>query len=286
MDMWYTEKHSENVGIAMKVSKTLFSGKSEFQQLDIVETLEYGRMMLLDGLVMVTERDEFVYHDMIVHPALFTHPAPKKVLVIGGGDGGTIREIVKHPSVEEAVLCEIDGLVIDKSVELLPSMACEIDGSNPKVKLHVDDGIAYIREHRGEFDVILVDSTDPIGPAVGLFEEDFYRTVFAALKEDGIMVAQSESPFYHPEIQKKMYANLRSVFPIVEMYQAFIPTYPSGLWSFAFASKRHHPVRDFDRERAAKRGFRTRYYNEDLHLGAFMLPTFARENIAEEQPEP
>jgi spermidine synthase len=281
MEMWYTEKHSENVGITMKVTKTLFSGESEFQKLDIVETLEYGKMMLLDGLVMVTERDEFIYHDMIAHPALFTHPDPKKVLVIGGGDGGSIREIMKHPGVELAVLCEIDGLVIDKSIELLPSMACEIDGSNPRVKLHVDDGIAYIREHQNEFDVILIDSTDPIGPAVGLFEEDFYRVVHGALKADGIMVAQSESPFYHAEIQKKMYGNLRAVFPIVEMYQAFIPTYPSGLWSFAFASKKYHPVKDFDQDRAAARKFHTRYYNEDLHLGAFMLPTFARENIAE-----
>jgi spermidine synthase len=279
MDLWYTEKHSENVGIAMKISKTLFSGESEFQKLEILETLEYGRMMLLDGLVMVTERDEFVYHDMIVHPALFTHPQPKKVLVIGGGDGGSIREIVKHPGVELAVLCEIDGLVIDKSIEFLPSMSCAINGSNPRVKLHVDDGLAYIRDHQNEFDVILVDSTDPIGPAVGLFEEDFYRLVFSALKADGIMVAQSESPFYHAEIQKSIYKNLRSVFPLVEMYQAFIPTYPSGLWSFAFASKKYHPVKDFDRERAAARNFDTRYYNEDLHLGAFMLPTFARENI-------
>ncbi|OEU74775.1 MAG: spermidine synthase [Desulfuromonadales bacterium C00003068] len=280
MELWYTEKHSENVGITMKVSHSLFSGKSEFQQLEIVETLEYGKMMLLDGLVMVTERDEFIYHDMIVHPALFTHPSPKKILVIGGGDGGSIREIMKHPEVEQAILCEIDGLVIEKSIEFLPTMASEIDGSNPRVKLHVDDGLAYIRDHQNEFDVILVDSTDPIGPAVGLFEEDFYRLVYGALKEDGIMVAQSESPFYHPKIQQAMYANLRNVFPIVEMYQAFIPTYPSGFWSFAFASKRYHPVTDFDAQRAAKRDFYTKYYNEQLHLGAFMLPTFARENIA------
>ena len=281
MDLWYTEKHSENVGITLKTTGTLFSGKSDFQQLDIVDTLEYGRMMLLDGLVMVTERDEFIYHDMIVHPALFTHPDPKKVLVIGGGDGGSIREIMKHPGVEQATLCEIDGLVIEKSIELLPSMACEIDGNNPRVKLHVDDGLAYIREHQNEFDVILVDSTDPIGPAVGLFEEDFYRLVYGALKEDGIMVAQSESPFYHAEIQKNMYQNLRAVYPIVEMYQAFIPTYPSGFWSFAFASKKYHPIKDFDHNRAAKRDFYTKYYNEDLHLGAFMLPTFAKENITD-----
>ena len=281
MDLWYTEKHSDNVGITMKTTKTLFSGKSKYQQLDIVETLEFGRMMLLDGLVMVTERDEFIYHDMIVHPALFTHPSPKKVLVIGGGDGGSIREIMKHPEVELAVLCEIDGLVIEKSIEFLPSMASEIDGHNPRVKLHVDDGLAYIREHQNEFDVILVDSTDPIGPAVGLFEEKFYRLVFSALREDGIMIAQSESPFYHAEIQKSMYQNLRAVFPIVEMYQAFIPTYPSGFWSFAFASKKYHPVNDFDHDRASQRNFETRYYNEDLHRGAFMLPTFARDNIAE-----
>ena len=279
MDLWYTEHHGENVGITMKIKQTLFSGQSEFQQLEILETLEYGKMMLLDGLVMVTERDEFVYHDMIVHPALFTHPDPKQVLVIGGGDGGSIREIMKHPNVERAVLCEIDGLVVDKSVELLPSMACDIDGNNPRVTLHIDDGLAYIRAHQNEFDIILVDSTDPIGPAVGLFEEDFYQLVNAALKPDGIMVAQSESPFYHAEIQKSMYANLRRVFPIVEMYQAFIPTYPSGFWSFAFASKQYHPVKDFDRQRAAQRSFYTRYYNEDLHLGAFMLPTFAKENI-------
>ncbi len=281
MDLWYTEKHTDGAGITLRVKKSLFSGESEFQKLDIVDTMDYGRMMLLDGLVMVTERDEFIYHDMITHPALFTHPNPQKVLVIGGGDGGTIREIVRHPEVELAVLCEIDGLVIEKSIELLPSMASAIDGSNPKVKLHIDDGIAYIKEHQGEFDVILVDSTDPIGPAVGLFEEDFYQTVFAALKEDGIMVAQSESPFYHADIQKEMFGNLRAVFPIVEMYQAFIPTYPSGFWSFAFASKQYHPVKDFDRKRAANREFHTRYYNEDLHLGAFMLPTFAQENIAE-----
>ncbi|MBN1957925.1 MAG: polyamine aminopropyltransferase [Desulfuromonadales bacterium] len=281
MELWYTEKHSDNVGITLKITQTLFSGRSDFQQLEILDTLEYGRMMLLDGLVMVTERDEFIYHDMITHPALFTHPAPRKVLVIGGGDGGSIREIVRHPEVELAVLCEIDGLVIEKSLEFLPSMSSAINGEHPRVKLHVDDGLAYIRQHQGEFDVILVDSTDPIGPAVGLFEEDFYRLVFSALKEDGIMVAQSESPFYHAEIQKNMFRNLRTVFPIVEMYQAFIPTYPSGFWSFAFASKKYHPVRDFDAERAAKRDFHTRYYNENLHLGAFMLPTFAVENIAE-----
>jgi spermidine synthase len=280
MDLWYTEKHSDNVGISLKVKQSLFSGRSDYQQLDIVETLDYGRMMLLDGLVMVTERDEFIYHEMIAHPALFTHPAAKKVLVIGGGDGGSIREIVRHPEVELAVLCEIDALVIEKAIEFLPSMASAIDGTHSKVQVRVADGLAYIKEHPATFDLILVDSTDPIGPAVGLFEEGFYQLVHSALKADGILVAQSESPFYHAAIQKSMFANLRATFPIVEMYQAFIPTYPSGLWSFAFASKHYHPLTDFAAERATKRSFPTRYYNPDLHRGAFMLPTFVRDNLA------
>lgn len=279
MDLWYTEKHTDNAGITLKIKQTLFSGRSDFQQVDILETLDYGRMMLLDGLVMVTERDEFIYHEMIVHPALFTHPDPRRVLVIGGGDGGSIREIVKHPGVESAVLCEIDGLVVDKAVEFLPTMSSAIDGRDPRVTVEIADGLDYLRSRQDSFDVILVDSTDPVGPAVGLFEEDFYRLVSAALKTDGMMVAQSESPFYHADIQRRMFANLRTVFPQVEMYQAVIPTYPSGYWSFAFAGKTCHPVRDFNRERAAGRDFPTRYYNENLHLGAFMLPTFVRDNL-------
>jgi spermidine synthase len=248
MDLWYTEKHSENVGITLKATKTLFSGKSEFQQLDIIETVEYGRMMLLDGLVMCTERDEFVYHDMITHPALFTHPNPKQVLVIGGGDGGTIREIMKHKNVELATLCEIDGLVIDKSVELLPSMACEIDGKNPRVKLHVDDGLAYIRDHQNEFDVIMVDSTDPIGPAVavrgGLLSPRLRRP-----ETDGIMVAQSESPSTMPRSRRTCTGTCaRSSRSSRCTRPSSRPTF--RFRSFAFASKKYHPVRDFDRERA------------------------------------
>jgi len=281
MELWFTEKHSEHAGLTFKVSKTLFSGESEFQRLDVVDTPEFGRMMILDGLVMVTERDEFIYHEMIAHPALFTHPNPRKVLVIGGGDGGSIREIMKHPGVEQAVLCEIDGLVVAKSIELLPSMACDIDGSNPRVEVQINDGLVCLRENPNTFDLILVDSTDPVGPAEGLFATDFYRMVFDSLKADGIMVAQSESPFFHGEIQRHMYRNLRSAFPIVEMYQAFIPTYPSGLWSFAFASKRYHPVRDFRQEAALNRPFATNYYNEDLHLGAFMLPSFVKTTLAD-----
>lgn len=278
MNLWYTEKHTENAGLCLNIRRSLFSGRSPYQQVDILETHDYGRMLLLDGLVMVTERDEFVYHDMLVHPALFTHPRPQKVLVIGGGDGGSIREIVKHPQVEQAVLCEIDDMVVEQSKYWLPTMACRLEG-HPKVRVEIADGVAYIRNRPGEFDVILVDSTDPIGPATDLFTSTFYQDVANALKADGIMVAQSESPFYHGDIQKQMYANLRGVFPIVEMYQAFIPTYPSGLWSFAFASKQYHPLRDFHHQRAAQRGFETRYYNEDLHQGAFMLPTFVREQI-------
>lgn len=285
MELWFTEKHTEHTGVTLQVKETLFSGESEFQHIDILDTYECGRMLVLDGLIMTTERDEFTYHEMLVHPALFTHPNPKQVLVIGGGDGGTIREVVQHPGVEQATLCELDELVIQKSIEFLPSMAREIDGSNPRVTIQFDDGVSCIMGGSGTFDVILVDSTDPVDPAASLLEEAFYRTVHSALKEDGILVVQSESPFHHADIQQRMFANLRQVFPIVEMYQACVPTYPGGYWSFAFASKKYHPARDFNRERAAGRSFHTRYYNEDLHLGAFMLPTFARENIAEKRKE-
>ncbi|MBW2477848.1 MAG: polyamine aminopropyltransferase [Deltaproteobacteria bacterium] len=285
MDLWFTEKHTEHIGLTVQIKETLFSGESELQHIDILDTYEFGRMLLLDGLVMVTERDEFVYHDMIAHPALFTHPHPKQVLVIGGGDGGTIREVVRHPQVEEAILCEADGLLIEKAVEFLPSMACEIDGNNPRVSLQIDDGVACIRESPDAFDVILVDSTDPVDPSATLLEEVFYRSAERALREDGILVVQSESPFYHADIQKRMFDQLRKTFPIVEMYQAFIPTYPSGYWSFAFASKHYHPIQHFQKERASQRSFHTRYYNEDLHLGAFMLPTFARDNITERRKQ-
>ena len=171
-ELWYTEVDKNGFGKSFKVVQTLYKGQSEFQSIDILETSGFGRLLLLDGLVMTTEKDEFVYHEMISHIPLLAHPNPKQVLVIGGGDGGTIREVLKHPSVERAVLCEIDGMVIEASKQWLPTIACALD--DPKVEIQVADGAAYVAKHKNTFDVILIDSTDPIGPGARLFNKEFY----------------------------------------------------------------------------------------------------------------
>ena len=206
-----------------------------------MDTYEFGRMLLLDGIIMTTIKDEFVYHEMISLPALNTHPNPKNVLVIGGGDGGAIREIVKHPKVEKAILCEIDGQVIEVSKKYLPEISCALN--DPKVEVVVEDGIKYIQENKNKFDVILVDSTDPIGPAVGLFAKDFYQGIYDALKEDGVFAAQTESPWVNENLVKRVFQDIKSIFPITRLYLANVPTYPTGMWSFTMGSKNMIPYR-------------------------------------------
>lgn len=276
MELWYTEKQTPNLGITCKIRKTLRNEKTAFQDLAVIDTVQYGPMLVLDGMVMTTEVDEFVYHEMIAHVALSTHPNPKSVLVVGGGDGGAIREILKHPSVERAVLAEIDGAVIEASKTFLPGIAGGL--ADPRVDIQVTDGIAYVKAHPGEFDVILIDSTEPVGPAVGLFAQEFYQDVSKALKEDGIMVAQSESPFINPDLIRAVQKSLRSVFPVVRLYTCSIPTYPSGLWSFTLASKVHDPLK---LDQTAIPVMETKYYNADLHYACFTLPNFVKELVQE-----
>lgn len=270
MELWYTEKQTEDFGITAKISETLYSEQTEFQQLDIIQTNQFGRMLVLDGCVMTTDLDEFVYHEMITHVALNTHPNPKKVLVVGGGDGGAIREIVKHASVEKAVLAEIDGGVIEHSKTYFPQIACELTG-NPRVDVQVIDGIKHIHDHKGEYDVIMVDSTDPVGPAVGLFEKGFYQGIYDALKPDGILVAQTESPWFHKELISRVFKDLKSIFPITRLYTVSIPTYPSGLWSFTIASKKHDPL---EVDASKIKDLDTKYYSADIHHSVFKLPKF------------
>lgn len=269
-ELWITEKQTENMLISFRVKNTVHEEKTEFQHLSIVDTYTYGRMLFLDNCVMTSIKDEFVYHEMITLVALNTHPNPERVLVIGGGDGGAIREIVKHPKVKEATLVEIDGRVIETSKEYLPEIAAAYD--NPKVTVLVDDGIKHIREKKNTYDVILIDSTDPVGPATGLFARDFYQDVFNALKDDGIMTAQSESPFLHGDLIKNINGDLKTLFPIVKLYLAYIPTYPTGMWSFTMASKKYDPLKvDSD----VIPDTNTRYYNPAIHFSAFSLPNFA-----------
>ncbi len=275
MELWYTERGIvPGLGLSVQVSKVLHEEQTDFQHLAIVDTPLFGRMLWLDNIIMTNIKDEFVYHEMISHVALNTHPNPKKVLVIGGGDGGVIREIIKHPSVEKAVLVEIDRRVVETSKQYLPEIACGLD--DPKVEVLYEDGIKYVENHKNEFDIIITDSTDPIGPAVGLFEGSFYKSCYDALKEDGIFVAQTESPFYDEELIPRVQKDIRSLYPITKLYLAFIPTYPGGCWSFSMGSKKYDPETV---DLSQKPTYTTRYYNHGVHKAAFMLPNFVRDLI-------
>jgi spermidine synthase len=276
-DLWLSEEHQGTVKLSFKVKKSLFSGKSPFQQIDVVETLGHGNMLLNDGVVMLSERDEFVYHEMIAHVPLFVHPAPRRVLIIGGGDGGTAREVLRHREVQRAVMVEIDEMVVSASRAHLPAVSCALE--DPRLVLLIEDGVRFAAETRERFDVVIVDSTDPEGPAVPLFNQAFYRNVAGLLTEDGILVSQAESAYYDKALQGAMLANQRPFFPRLHLYLYSNLTYPGGLWSFGFASKKLCPIRDFHPRRVAQAGLPMRYYNPGVHLGAFMLPGFVKENL-------
>lgn len=272
MELWIKEGQIDNAVMTYKVKETLHTEKTKYQELSIVDTYEFGRMLLLDGIVQTTVRDEYVYHEMITHIPLFTHKNPKKVLVVGGGDGGAIREILKHKSVEKAVLCEIDERVIELSKKYLPEISSGL--SDPRAEVFIGDGIKYVLEHKNEFDVIIVDSTDPIGAAEGLFNINFYKSLYDCLTPDGIFVAQTESPFYLPQVVKRVYDDVRNAFPITKLYMAAIPTYPGVYWSFTMGSKIYDPeltatenIPDFD----------TKYYHKDLHKACFVLPKYVKD---------
>ncbi|MDD2422511.1 MAG: polyamine aminopropyltransferase, partial [Heliobacteriaceae bacterium] len=255
-----------------KISNILHTEKTPYQELSVIDTVEWGRMLLLDGVVMTTEKDEFVYHEMISHVALNTHPNPQKVLVIGGGDGGTIRECVKHAQVEKAVLCEIDERVIWASKEYFPGIAAALFG-HPKVEIRVGDGIKFVQECNAEFDVIIIDSTDPVGPGVGLFQPEFYQNVHKALKPEGIMVAQTESPFVNAGLIRRLFRDISGIFPVTKLYLATVPTYPTGLWSFTLGSKVYDPT-DVAVSRIPEPD--TKYYSSLVHRNAFVLPKFVQ----------
>ncbi|MFC4713130.1 spermidine synthase [Planococcus dechangensis] len=273
---WYTEKQTENFGITMKINKTLHTEQTDFQYLEMAETAEWGNMLFLDGMVMTSEKDEFVYHEMVAHVPLFTHPNPENVLVVGGGDGGVIREILKHPSVQKATLVDIDGKVIEYSKKFLPSIASGLEDA--RVEVIVGDGFMHIAESENEYDVIMVDSTEPVGPAVNLFSKGFYAGIAKALKEDGIFVAQSDNPWFTPDLIKQVQSDVKEIFPITKLYLANIPTYPSGLWSFTIGSKKYNPL-----EVPAERfhDIETKYYTPELHNAAFVLPKFVKDLTGE-----
>ena len=277
MELWFSERHTPQVKLSIKVDRQLYSGQSEFQRIDIFDSKEFGRFLTLDGYMMLTEKDEFIYHEMITHVPMAVNPNIRNILVIGAGDGGVIRELTRYENIENIDLVEIDELVIDVCKQYLPQTACCFGDS--RVNIYIEDGVKYIRSCENQYDLIIVDSTDPFGPGEGLFTKEFYGSCFKALREDGIMVNQHESPFYEEDVQAMQRAHKRIVecFPISRVYQAHIPTYPSGHWLFGFASKKYHPVADLKEAAWKQNGINTRYYNPKLHIGAFYLPTYVEE---------
>ena len=277
-DLWgWEEVHSGTSSFRYKVKRTLFSGKSDFQSVDVVETEGHGMMLLNDGLIMVSDKDEFIYHDMLTHVPLFTHPNPKNVLVIGGGDGGTACEAMRHPSVEKCTMVEIDKMVVDACKEFIPS--CSKDFDNPKMNLIIGDGVKFVKETTEKFDVIMVDSTDPIGPATPLFGIEFYQDVFNCLNDNGIVVSQGESPWYEVTMQNKLLQMKNELFDVVTCYNFHNLTYPGGYWSFTWGSKGLHPLKDFDEKRVDESNLKFRYYTKDVHRAAFALPQFQLDNM-------
>ena len=278
MELWFTEKANDYVGLSCRVREILTRKQSIYQEITVMDTKQFGKILLLDGVLQTTTKDEFAYHEMISHVPLNSHPNPRKVAVIGGGDGGTVREIVKHKSIEKVVLVEIDADVINISKQYLPEIAGGLD--DQRVEILIADGIDHIQKSKNVYDIIIIDSTDPVsgGPAFDLFTSDFYTCVYEALTKDGIMVTQTESPYYEPEAVQHIYKAVSKSFPITRLYLAYIPTYPSGMWSFTLGSKSKKPEAMANKH---NQGFPTKYYTPDIHKAAFSLPVFVQNLITE-----
>ncbi|OYD09054.1 polyamine aminopropyltransferase [Paludifilum halophilum] len=256
-----------------KVKKVLYRELSSFQEVSVVETVGFGRALVLDGIVQTTEKDAFIYNEMITHVPLAVHPEPERVCIIGGGDCGAAREAVKYPTVQSVDMVEIDPKVVEASLQYLPEIAGHGEPDS-RIRFHYEDGTAFIRNRQGTDDVIVVDSSDPVGPAAALFEKPFYQDVYRALASDGIMVCQSESPVFHPHVLKRVHRTLKELFPVVRTYLAAIPTYPGGVWSFTLASKTYDPLEQGPERLQAGAN---RYIDRDVYQGCFRLPVYVKE---------
>lgn len=273
--MWITEA-ANGFGLTVETTRQLCHRVSEFQTIDIYETVKVGRMMLLDGIIQLTEYDEFAYQEMMAHVPLFAHPAPERVLVIGGGDGGVLREIAKHDCVKTIDICEIDREVIAAAKEFLPSLACGFD--DPRVTVHIADGSLFVQEHSASYDVIIVDSTDPGGPGAPLFGEEFYRNMKQALRQGGVIATQAESIYLLPEVVSQLCAVTRKIFRNYGYGTILVPTYPTGTIGVCCASDERDvktPAREPDEAMSRK----LRYYMPEIHRTAFGVPKFALELV-------
>ncbi|MEK7382304.1 MAG: polyamine aminopropyltransferase [Elusimicrobiota bacterium] len=267
---WLDEICQGVVRTGFRLKKRIFKAKSPFQTIEVVETAGHGKLLIINGMTMASERDEFVCHEMLAHIPLFLHPRPRRVLVIGGGDGGAVREVLRHKTVELCVLVEIDALVVETAKKHIPQTASAL--SNRRALVRVEDGAKFVRETSERFDVVIVDSTKPFGPA-------FYKDVRRILTERGIVVSQAGSPFYDLGTIKNLTKILKTVFPVSDAYTFTNLTYPGGLWAFAYASKGVHPVRHFNSARVKSARMPLQWYNEEIHVGAFALPEFLRKAV-------
>ncbi|WP_051957818.1 polyamine aminopropyltransferase [Desulfobacter vibrioformis] len=275
---WFSEVCSmwEGIAISLKVDELLYSKKSRFQQIDLYQTRSHGRMLVLDGIIQLTERDEFSYQEMMAHLPLFSHPHPENVLVIGGGDGGVLREINRHHDVCCIDFCEIDEEVIKVSKQFLPTLACGFD--DPRVCVHIQDGTAFVREHPNCYDVIIVDSSDPVGPGEALFENQFYQDLKHALKPGGLIATQGESFFLHPDWVEKLMGITRSLFPIHAYANIIVPTYTGGHIGICLGSlgpRLAAPARPVPQVLQSQ----LKYYSLGMHKAAFALPYFVEKML-------
>lgn len=279
MNQWFTEQWTKHIRFSVEVTNHLYSKKTPFQQLDFYDSYELGRFFTLDQVMMANEKDEFIYHEMMIHTPMSVHPNIEHVLVIGGGDGGSVRELTRYQTIQSIDMVEIDEEVVRACQEYFPITASKL--TDPRVKLYFEDGLAFVKNTKKRYDLIVVDSTDPIGPGEGLFSKEFYTNCFHVLKDDGILVNQHESPYFENtrKEMKRAHEKISTLFPIATVYQAFIPTYPSGHWLFGFASKVYDPIKDFNPDLFTARKFVTKYYNIELHKASFVLPNYVKDAL-------
>ncbi len=283
MEMWFSEIHTANIKLSVRVERHLFSGRSDYQRIDVFESKELGRFLACDGNIMFAEADEFVYSEMITHVPMAVHPHVRRVLIIGGGDGGVAREFSHYDEIERIDLVEPDRMYLEVCQEYFPDMTAVFD--DPRVHIYHQDGLKFLRRCSDEYDIIINDAMDPLGYNEGLFTREFYGACYQALHDDGIMVYQHGSPFYDEDESafRTMHRKVYRSFPISRVYQANIPTCPAGYWMFGFASKRYHPINDFDGDRWQARGIKTWYYSKYIHTGSFMLPQYVVDLLKEEE---
>jgi spermidine synthase len=279
---WFFETDNvvSDLRVGYRIKRKIFSKKTEFQQIDICQTDKFGKILFLDGLTQASERDEFIYHEMMTQVALMIHGSAKKILIIGGGDGGILREVLKH-KIEEAYLVEIDNEVIEASQKYLSTIS-KNSFNDKRVKVYIENGFNFVKQYANYFDVILVDSSDPIGPAKELFSSQFYKNVFKALKKDGIAVFQSGLTILQKKELKSVYEKNKKIFPIVKVYYASVPTYLVGDLGLILASKKIDPTRISKKtldKNYKKLNLGTKYYNPEIHFAAFVLPNYLKDAL-------